>query len=319
MELRALEYFLAAAREGSISAAASSLHLSQPALSVQIRNLETELGKPLFIRGGRGARTLQLTNEGKILQKRAIEILRLVDKTEMEIGLSQEQIAGDIYIAAGETKNLSPIARSASYMHTRSPDITVHFSSGNGEYVLYCLDQGHADFGLVFGEFDPQKFQGLPLPNADHWGVLMPKNAPLAQKERIEPADLLSLPLILPRQRGHEIRLGRWMNTEIDQLHISATYNLVYNASLLVEAGLGYAICFQDLIRTESTNLCFRPLYPVFEERGMIVWKKHQPVSHAVRVFLQCLVCCLQQNAQTESICAEFPDEKPAGADKEKD
>ena len=82
MELRVLHYFLAVAREQSISAAAKSLHLSQPTLSTQLRALEQELGKPLLVRGSKGSRKITLTEEGMLLRKRAEEILELVRKTE---------------------------------------------------------------------------------------------------------------------------------------------------------------------------------------------------------------------------------------------
>ena len=81
MELRVLHYFLAVAREQSISKAAESLHLSQPTLSTQLKNMEEELGKQLMIRGTKGSRKIVLTDEGMLLRKRAEEILELVRKT----------------------------------------------------------------------------------------------------------------------------------------------------------------------------------------------------------------------------------------------
>ena len=113
MELRVLQYFLAVAREQNISAAAESLHLSQPALSTQLKGLEEELGKQLLIRGTKGFRKVLLTEEGMILRKRAEEILSLVRKTENEIQVSDDVISGDIYIGAGETDFIRFFARAA--------------------------------------------------------------------------------------------------------------------------------------------------------------------------------------------------------------
>jgi len=98
MELRVLQYFLAVAREQSIIRAAESLHLSQPTLSTQIKNMEEELGRQLLIRGTKGSRKVTLTEEGMILRKRAEEILDLVKKTENEITLANDIVMGDIYI-----------------------------------------------------------------------------------------------------------------------------------------------------------------------------------------------------------------------------
>ena len=110
MDLRVLNYFLAIAREQSIVHAAQSLHLSQPTLSTQIKNLEEELGKQLFIRGTRGSRKVILTEEGMILKKRAEEILDLVNRTEQEITMNNEILVGDIYIGTGETDGIRLIA-----------------------------------------------------------------------------------------------------------------------------------------------------------------------------------------------------------------
>ncbi len=73
MELRVLQYFLAVCREQNISAAAQSLHLSQPTLSTQLKAMKEELGKQLLVRGTKGSRKVTLTEEGMILRKRAEE------------------------------------------------------------------------------------------------------------------------------------------------------------------------------------------------------------------------------------------------------
>ncbi len=125
MELRVLEYFLAVARNESISKAAESLHLSQPTLSRQIRDLEEELGKQLLIRGNR---RVTLTDEGRLLQKRAEEIVSLVNKTEKELSLSDEIIAGDVYIGAGETENMRYLARAALSLFSSSDKFNLRYA-----------------------------------------------------------------------------------------------------------------------------------------------------------------------------------------------
>lgn len=164
MELRVLHYFLAVAREQSISAAAQSLHLSQPALSTQLKALEEELGKQLLIRKSKGSRKVTLTEEGMILRKRAQEILSLVERTQEEISSPDETIAGDVCIGAGETDIVRLFARAAQSLQRQHPDIHYHISSGNAEYVLEYLDKGLIDFGLLFGQVDLQKYEAIPLP-----------------------------------------------------------------------------------------------------------------------------------------------------------
>ena len=123
MELRVLQYFLAVAREQSISAAAGSLHISQPALSTQMKALEEELGKQLLIRGVKGSRRVMLTDEGMVLRKRAEEILSLVRKTEEEIACPDEAISGEVSIGSGETELVRLFARAARALRARHPDI----------------------------------------------------------------------------------------------------------------------------------------------------------------------------------------------------
>lgn len=284
MELRVLRYFLAVAREQSMVRAAESLHLSQPTLSTQIRAMEDELGKQLLIRGTKGSRKVTLTEEGMILRKRAEEILNLVQKTEREISLSDQVVVGDVYIGAGETDAVRFIARAARELYRTYPGVHYHIASGNTEFVLEQLEKGLIDFGLVFGSVDDTKYNSAPLPYKDTWGVLMRKDSPLAAKAEILPEDLWDKPLIISRQYSAE----SWLKRELSELEIVATYNLLFNASLMVEEGLGYAIGFDKIINTSgNSTLCFRPLSPRREEGMCIVWKRYQVFSKASEKFME--------------------------------
>ena len=287
MELRVLQYFLAVAREQSISGAAESLHLTQPTLSTQLRAMEEELGKQLLIRGTKGSRKVTLTEEGMILRKRAEEILQLVKRTEEEITLSDETIVGDVYIGTGETDIVRFMARAAKKIQEQYPDIHYHISSGNAEYVLEYLDKGLIDFGLIYGTPDPQKYESIPIPVKDTWGVLMRRDSALAQKDFIQPKDLWDKPLILSHQKSDNPAIARWLNRDISKLNIVATYNLVFNASLLVDECLGYALTLDKLVNTEGSQLCFRPLFPQLDASACIVWKRYQVFSKAAQRFLQ--------------------------------
>lgn len=289
MELRVLEYFLAVAREQNITAAAESLHISQPALSTQLKNMEDELGKQLLIRGVKGSRKVVLTDEGMILRKRAEEILSLVRKTEHEISHSDENIMGNVYIGSGETDAVRLIAKAAKKLQKKYPNIHYHISSGNSEYVLEYMDKGLFDFGLLYQNIDPRKFEAIRIPSHDTWGILMRRDSPLAQKETISPKDLWDKPLIVSQQKNDNTYLEEWLNKKFTELNIVATYNLVFNASLLVDEGLGYAICFDKLINTQNSNLCFRPLSPQLTAHAFIVWKKYQVFSKAADAFLKIL------------------------------
>lgn len=288
MELRVLSYFLAVAREQSIVRAAESLHLSQPTLSTQIKALEKELGKQLLIRGTKGTRKVTLTEEGMILRKRAEEILSLVQKTEREISFSEQMIVGDVYIGTGETDAVRFIARAAKELYESYPGIHYHISSGNADFVSEQLDKGLIDFGIVFGNVDHTKYNSIELPFRDIWGVLMRRDLPLAAKETIQPEDLWDKPLIISNQDDSKGTLTAWINKELSELEIVATYNLLFNASLMVEEGLGYAIGLDKIINTSgNTKLCFRPLSPKTEAGMHIVWKKYQVFSKASEKFIE--------------------------------
>lgn len=287
MELRVLQYFLAVAREQSIVRAAQSLHLSQPTLSTQIKAMEEELGKQLLIRGTKGSRKISLTEEGMILRKRAEEIINLVQKTEKEITLSDQIVVGDVYIGTGETDAVRLIARAAQSLYETYPGIHYHISSGNAEFVLEQLEKGLIDFGIIFDSVDQSKYNSIKMPYKDIWGVLMRRDSPLAKKDAITPKDLWDKPLIISRQRNSSGSLTSWLGKETSELEIVATYNLLFNASLMVEEGLGYAIGLDKIINTSgNSNLCFRPLSPKKEAEMSIVWKKYQVFSKASEKFI---------------------------------
>lgn len=288
MELRVLGYFLAVAREQSIVRAAESLHLSQPTLSTQIKALEEELGKQLLIRGSKGTRKVTLTEEGMILRKRAEEILSLVQKTEREISFSDEMIVGDVCIGTGETDAVRFIAKAAKELYASYPGIHYHISSGNSDFVSEQLDKGLIDFGIIFGNVDHAKYNSIELPFRDIWGVLIKKDSALAAKEVIQPEDLWDKPLIISNQDDSKGTLTAWFKKELSELEIVATYNLLFNASLMVEEGLGYAIGLDKIINTTGNNtLCFRPLSPQMEAGMHIIWKKYQVFSKASEKFIE--------------------------------
>lgn len=288
MELRVLQYFLAVAREQSIIRAAESLHLSQPTLSTQIRNMEKELGRQLLIRGTKGSRKVTLTEEGMILKNRAEEILALVKKTENEIILSDSIIIGDVYIGAAETDRIHFLAKAAKKLQNDYPGIHYHISSGNYHFVTERLDKGLLDFGLILGTPDYKKYNVLKLPGKDIWGVFMRKDDPLAKKEAISPEDLWDKPLLMSQEQADGGTLIEWIKKSASSLNITVTYNLLFNASIFVEEGLGYAISLDKIINTSgNSKLVFRPLTPPMENEMYLIWKNYQVFSKPAEKFLQ--------------------------------
>ena len=286
MEFRVLQYFLAVTREESVSGAAEFLHLSQPTLSRQLKDLEEELGKQLFIRGNR---KITLTEEGMLLRKRAEEIVDLMQKTEEEVKASDETIAGNIYIGAGESAGNRILAKTAFALRQDYPDVNFHISSGNSVFVMEQLDKGLIDFGVIYGEVDYSKYESIKANFKDTFVVYMRKDSELAQKEFITPEDLLGKPLIVSAQeeRDNWPTLSKF-TSDLSKIKVVATYTLFFNGSLLVEEGLGYALCFDKLINlNKDSNLCFRPLRPVVETTPHIIWKRYQVHTRAAQKFLE--------------------------------
>lgn len=287
MELRVLRYFLAVAREESISAAAETLHLTQPTLSRQLMDLEEELGKKLFLRGNR---KVTLTEDGVLLRKRAGEIVDLVEKTESEFHEPEEWIGGDIYIGGGETDAMRLIARAAKEFQALHPQVRYHLFSGNAEDVTERLDKGLLDFGVLIEPADLKKYDLMKLPATDVWGVLMPKDSPLAARDTVRKEDLWDLPLLVSRQSLGQNEIYTWLGRNAEALNIVTTYNLIYNAALMVEEGMGYALTLDRLVNTAGdSKLCFRPMEPRQEVGLDIVWKKYQVFSRATEKFLEYL------------------------------
>ena len=286
MEVRVLKYFLAIAREGSITGAANFLHLTQPTLTRQIQDLEKELGHKLFIRG---KYRVSLTPEGMILRKRAEEIVEMVEKTEAEFSSISDVIGGDIYIGSGETDSMRYIAEIMRELQLNYPDIKFHIYSGNAEDVTEKLDRGLLDFGILIQPIDLSKYDNITLHTKDIWGVILRKDSPLAQKNSVTLSDLKTEPLIVSRQMSKKYSAESgfldWFGEAFDNLNITATYNLVYNAAIMVKAGMGCAVTLDKLVK-EDDEICFKPLAPKLESGLDVVWKKYQVFSPAAKLFL---------------------------------
>lgn len=224
----------------------------------------------------------------KILRKRAEEIIALVQKAEKEITLSDDTITGDVYIGTGETKGVRLLAQVAKELQKIYPEIHYHIVSGDSMDIIEHLDKGLFDFAILLDPVDISKYESIKLPYKDITGVLMRKDSHLAQNETIHVEELVNLPLIVSRQQLKNGVLDVLIHQSGTPLNIIASYNLIFNASLMVEEGLGYAIGLDKIINTTgNTNLVFRPLTPPIEIEMRFVWKKYQIFSKAADIFLQ--------------------------------
>lgn len=283
MEIRVLRYFLEVAREESVTHAAARLHISQPTLSKQIKDLEDELGQKLFVRTNYSVR---LTEAGMLLRKRAEDILDMVDKTTGEFRALEEEVGGDVHIGCAESDGIKYLARSLKKLRQSHPRIRYHLHSGNTEDIAGRLDSGLFDFAFLVEPPNLSKYNYLEVPAVDTWGVVMRRDDPLARKDRICIDDLIGLDIICPDQ-AMQVDIPRWCGEKADLLRLTGTVNLVYNGTVFVREGLGYLLSFDKLANTGfGSELCFRPLSPALETKMVVVWKKYQLFSPAAELLL---------------------------------
>lgn len=273
MEIRVLRYFLEIAREENMTRAAEALHVSQPSLSKQMKELEQEMGKKLFRRSSAG---IHLTDEGMLLRKRAEDILDMVDKTTDEFKSLDEVTGGDVHIGCAESWQIRHLAAIIKKFRQRYPLLRTHILSGDTDQVAERLDRGLLDFAVIVEPPNLARYNYIELPGADVWGVVMKRDCELAKKSSVAIEDLLKLPLITSRQ-SLEADFPRWCGNKLDSLNFIVTTNLFYNGTVLVREGLGYLLTFDHLADTSSdSQLCFRPLMPTLETKMYIIWKKYQ-------------------------------------------
>ncbi|WP_239471177.1 LysR family transcriptional regulator [Olsenella uli] len=282
VELRHLRYFLMVAREGTISGAAAALHVSQPSLSRQMQELERELGCRLF---DRGSRRIMLTETGMRLRRRAEEIVDLVGRTEDELRLSTDTLAGEVRVGGGETPAMGLVADVMAEFVDAYPLVRFSLFSGNSENVSERLDTGRLDFGVFIGHADLSRYEFLQLPARDRWGAFMREDDPLAALDAVTPVDLARRSLILSEQASRE--MGAWFHRDLEDLDVVATYNLLYNAALLARRDIGVVVSLEGIVDTSAgSGLAFRPLEPAISADVFIAWKRYQAFSPAAEAFL---------------------------------
>ena len=294
MDIKELRYFIAVAECGSISKAAEKLFTTQPNLSRQLMKLEEETGQKLLIRGNKKS---ELTEAGRLLYKRATEITELMDRTQSELRSDGDEVFGTVCIGGGESYAVGLIAKAAKEVSDMFPGIKFDFFSGDTDAVTEKLEKGLIDFGILIEPSNLEKYNSLRLPLTDKWGILMRKDSPLSEKEYITKEDLNGLPLLFSVHSFKKNNVTAWFCKDLDKLNVVATYNLIYNASLMVEQGMGYAVGLKGIINTSGDSiLCFRPFFPILETHLDVAWKKNGELSKASKIFLERLISDLSEN-----------------------
>ena len=285
MELRVLKYFLTVADEGNITRAADILHVTQPTLSRQLIELEDELGTALLIRG---KRSVTLTDEGFLFKQQAEMIVELSDELEHTFKDKKDVVCGTIRIGASEAVGCRALALYMKEFREKYPDVQFDLYNGMADNIKEMLERGLLDLGLVLEPVDTAKFEYVRLPQKETWGLLLRKDHELAEKETLTVEEIRQYPLIMPGRENAKNEVLHWLQCEESHLNIPAYYNLLSNAALLVEAGMGCAVCLDGALSIHADpDLCFRQILPEHTTRSVILWKKNHLFSQAASLFVQ--------------------------------
>lgn len=284
MELRVLRYFLTVAREENMTRAAEKLYITQPTLSRQIAELEEEFGTPLFVRGNRSVR---LTDAGMLLRRRVEEMLALEGKIKEELA-QKDSVAGRVSVGMAEAASANAAADVIAAFRKKYPAVRFDLFTATADLVLERIDKGLVDVGFLLEPVNVEKYDFIRLPQVEHMGVVMRADDPLAQKEAIAADDLRGLPLIVPARRELQQNLRSLVGPVYDRFDLLATFNVVNNALLLAERGIGYVLCVEGATQYHrNPAVCFRPLAASAPLHSVAVWKKYSPSVAAVSRFLE--------------------------------
>lgn len=196
----------------------------------------------------------------------------------------QDHLAGTIAVGSGELQSSRFLTQLIAAFQKENPLVSFRIYSGNSDNIKERIERGLLDIGLLQEPVDIAKYHFVRTPVQEQWGVLVRADAELAAKDRVSPADLAGLPLILPDRENVQNELLNWFGPLAEKLRITATGNLLYNlASLARDSGS----CVLTLnLACHYDGLRFIPLAPELESGTVLVWKKAQTFSPAVSAFI---------------------------------
>lgn len=291
IETRLLYYFLTVAREQNITKAASVLHITQPTLSRQMSLLEEEMGVRLFIKD---SRPIRLTDEGILLQRRAEEIIELIEKTQEELQAQEAQIEGTVSIGCGEIAAVRILTEMTAEFSRKYPGVVFDIYTANADQIKQRMDNGLTDIGLLLEPADTENYEYIRMPVKERWVVILPSGVPLARKEHVTAKDLAEIPVIMPSRKKVHAEVANWFGDTYEKMHVIGISNLSTNSAQMVRAGMGYALTVEgSLPFLDESEICMRPMYPELYATSVLAWKRNQPFSGAVNAFIQFTKCFL--------------------------
>lgn len=288
IETRLLYYFLTVANTGGFTRAAEYLGVSQSTLSKQLGDLEKAIGKQLFIRG---KRHVTLTPDGVYLRSRAMQILEMVNQTQLVLTAEEDFLEGDIRLGCGELSVPDLALDAFRSLRAAHPRCRLHVHTESAEAITRMLDEELLDMALIFEPTTHTSFRCIPLPVQDDWGLLLPPECPLAKKEQVTFDDLRSVPLIYPKRIYDNRQHPAGFTLDNSELNIAVTYTQIHTAVAMLHRGMGCAYCLRAEAEAEGTEgFIFRPLTPKFPATLYIVLQKNAVLPPAAKLYLEKLL-----------------------------
>lgn len=284
MDLRGLTYFSVVAEELNFTRAAQRLNMSQPPLSNQIRSLEEELGTPLFLRGGR---SLQLTEAGKLLYRRAAQLLDLAERTREEVGSLAMGLSGTICL--GSVAGLAPFlaARWLAGFREEYPLVRFEIVNGSSDDITDQLLRGYIEVGILAAPYDSEHLEGVPIGD-EPWCAIFSHQHPLAAEPEA-PLPLKALagyPLIVPHRRSRIDEIRSWFRQAGAEPNIIGEHSNFVDVLAMARANVGVCIFPQTTPEPVPGVVSRRIVEPSRRARYLLVRKRDASVSELSQAFL---------------------------------
>ena len=286
MEIKDMRAFYAIVEEGNISHAAQRLDIAQPALSRQMKRLETQLGVQLF---ERGSRRIRLTDAGRVLYSRVEHILGMVDGTVREITEIGSGVAGCIRLGTITTSGAMLLPELITEFHRRYPQVTFQLWEGEGTRILELLDNRVIEIGITRTQVDARVYESIVLPNEPLVLIMNRSHDIGSDAQKVRLAELKDQPLIIPlRWQSMFTANCRKLGFEPNILCVSDS---IVQDLLLAKMGMGMAILpiSSKTLLTDGDLIYKKLVEPEITTHTVVAWLKNrtlsQSASHLIALF----------------------------------
>ncbi|AEI42422.1 selenium metabolism-associated LysR family transcriptional regulator [Paenibacillus mucilaginosus] len=247
-----LHIFHTVAEKGSFSHAAQALHMTQPAVTMQVQSLEDYFGTKLFVRS---TKRVELTEAGRALLPFASRSISLMKETDAGMARFTHMLEGRLHLGASLTVGEYVLPRLLGPFSQEFPNISVSMKVINTKQILEEVLNHQLTFGLVEAEVHHPDVHTEPV-LSDELTLIVPKNHPLAGQETIGVQDLLPYPFVLREQgsgtrRVMEEELAR-AGCDLSSLKIVMELGSTGAVKSAVEAGLGISVISQSSVKHET-------------------------------------------------------------------